>query len=255
MEIIDFNVHITKNGIWFGNDKNCTVDQLINLMNVNGIDKSVIMPLSVNISNEFVASVCSEYPDKLYGFGTISVKGCEQDVEFIKSNNLVGCKFHPRIQGISIFDLHTNGILDILEKEKVPLAICCWPQVHNNNLTNNDVSPFAVEELAKKYPKLVFIILHMGGHKLWDSIFISRANNNIYLDCSYFIDFFKGTSLESDFWEVINKIDEKIIYGSDYPEIDIGSNYRYVKKMAKEKMNNPQKLFYNNAMKIICGSL
>ena len=83
------------------------------------------------------------------------------------------------------------------------------------NLHIQDTSPLAIDVIAKKYPNLVIIYAHMGGHRIWDTCFCIRANANVYTDTSYFTEFFRGTQLEKDFVHILHKCDQKIIYGSD----------------------------------------
>ena len=252
MEIIDFNVHLTENDLWFGK-KVDNIDRFIETLIKCNIKKAVIQPLKVNCNTEYVAKLCNNYPNYFYGFGTISTNDYKNEIDLIIKNKLSGCKFHPRFQNDNILSLDENGIFRELEINNIPIAICCWPQVKNKKLKISDVSPLIIDSMAKKYPKLIFIILHLGGHNLWDAIFCSRSNSNVYLDCSYFFNFFKNTSIEKDFWEIIDKIDEKILYGSDYPEVDIIENLKYVKNRAFKKMRNPEKLFSTNFLKIIEG--
>ena len=249
MEIIDFNIHFTEDEIWFGK-KVYNVKRFIEIMQKGQINKAVIQPLKVNCSTVYVAKLCKTYPEYFYGFGTISVQDYKNEIDLIIKNKLSGCKFHPRFQGDDIFSLDENGVLRELETNNIPISICCWPQVKNRNLKISDVSPLIIDSMAKKYPKLTFIILHLGGHNLWDSIFCARSNDNVYLDCSYFFKFFSNTSLERDFWEIVDKIDEKVLYGTDYPEVDIIKNLEYVKERAYRKMKYPEKLFSKNFLKI-----
>jgi uncharacterized protein len=251
MEIIDFNVHVTPDGHWFGKNNFCNVSDLISEIKNNSVTKAVIMPLKINCSNEYIASLCNKYPNELIGFGTISQSEYKEEIEFIISNNLVGCKFHPRFQNEDIWGLHKKGVLRELENNNIPISICCWPQVNNSNIHIEDISPLIIDKLAKAYPKLLIIIMHMGGHNLWDAVFVARSNENVYLECSYFLNFFKNTSLENDFWSIVNKIDEKVIYGSDFPEINFSTQLKITKEKASEKMKYPEKLFSENAKKIV----
>lgn len=93
----------------------------------------------------------------------------------------------------------------------------------------------------------------MSGHNFWDAIFCARSNKNVYLDCSYFINFFKGTSLENDFWKIINKIDQKLIYGSDFPEINNIDNINYFKSKLNKSAKNTDKsrILYKNINSLI----
>ena len=87
MEIIDFNVHLTENDLWFGKKVN-NIDRFIETLIKCNIKKAVIQPLKVNCNTEYVAKLCNNYPNYFYGFGTISTndyKNERYDDVYIKS--------------------------------------------------------------------------------------------------------------------------------------------------------------------------
>ena len=47
--------------------------------------------------------------------------------------------------------------------------------------------------------------------------------STVFLDCSYYLQAFRGTSLESDFYSLLKTVDRKVIYGSDFPEVSAKS--------------------------------
>lgn len=84
--IIDAHVHRRENGKWFNANHNASVERLIKSLGESEIDKAVVLPIAPFISNEVVAKVCSEYPEKLIGFASVNpldsdaVKKLEEDV-------------------------------------------------------------------------------------------------------------------------------------------------------------------------------
>ena len=93
MEIIDFNVHFSDNGDWFGQE--CDgIEAFIKIMEKSQINKAVILPLKVNCSSHFVIECCRKFPDSFYGFGTISLDNYESEIDLILKNNLKGERNH-----------------------------------------------------------------------------------------------------------------------------------------------------------------
>ena len=76
---------------------------------------------------------------------------------------------------------------------------------------------------------------------------VARSNENVFLDCSYFLKFFKNTSLESDFFNILPSIDRKILYGSDFPEVDI-KNYKeyFIQKTKSINSTKLDNILFNN---------
>ena len=63
---------------------------------------------------------------------------------------------------------------------------------------------------------------HFGGYKLWDALFVAKAHPNIFVDLSYTLLYFRGSSLEKDLGFAIKKLgSHRCIYGSDHPEMKI----------------------------------
>ena len=123
--------------------------------------------------------------------------------------------------------------------------ICGWQQ--SSTICIEDICPLKIDIFAKKYRNIRFIISHLGGHKFWDAFTVARSNENVFLDCSYFLNFFKNTSLEKDFFSMLSSIDRKVLYGSDFPEVDILNYKKYFIQKSKSinltKLNN---ILFNN---------
>jgi predicted TIM-barrel fold metal-dependent hydrolase len=84
-----------------------------------------------------------------------------------------------------------------------------------------------------------------------DAYSIVKSNKNVYLDISYFGNIAAGTSLFQDFCMLINNIDQKIIFGTDFPDVNVReyiSIWMYsLRLLPQEKRDN---IFYNNGCKV-----
>lgn len=249
--IIDGLTHVTKNGRWFNTSHDASLHTLLKNMDKSEISKSVITSFYDFIPNKFIYECQTKHSDRIIGFGSLSIKNLNDDIKEIKNLGLKGIKLHPRIQNISFIDLINSDFLYKVEDLGIPLLICCWPQ--SSKIKINDFTPKNIDLISKKHSNLNIIIGHMSGHNFWDAIFCARSNKNVYLDCSYFINFFKGTSLENDFWKIINKIDQKLIYGSDFPEINNIDNINYFKSKLNKSAKNTDKsrILYKNINSLI----
>ncbi len=249
--MVDCHVHITESGKWYNTSYDASVDTLLKQMDEAGIEKSVILPIYGSTSNKFVAETVKAHKDRLIGFGTTTIDSFVEDIEEIKSLGLQGIKFHPRIQNQTITQWDEAGVLAKLEQMQMPLLVCGWQQTASQVANMKNIQPNVIDVIAKKYKNLKIVIAHMGGHKFLDAFFCARGNANVYLDCSYFFSFFKGTSLEKDALVLFNKLDEKIIFGSDFPEINIAEYKIYITQKADEYRINLDKLMSGNIHKII----
>ena len=249
--IIDCHTHITGNGKWFETGLGSSPEILLAAMKNANIDQSLLLPIYGTITNSGIAEVVKQYPGKFIGFGSIDIATWKSDIEEITHYRLKGIKFHPRMQDQTLFSLENSGALQEMNAKKLPLLICGWQQTSSDHAPMGLIGPVIVDAFAKKYKDMNFIIAHMGGHKFWDAFFCARGNKNVYLDCSYFLKFFRGTSIEKDFWSVVKLIDEKLIYGSDFPEIDMKEYKEYFEKKATLAGLDTEKICYSNFQKAV----
>ena len=247
----DCHVHITENGKWFNTGIDASIKALLTDMDKAKIDKSVVLPIAGIIKNSFVSEIIKQHSDRLIGFGAVSLSTWVQNLAEIEQMNLRGVKFHPRIQNESIINWDNGGILAELEKRSLPLLICGWQQTSAVNADMLSIEPMVIDRVAKKYKNLKIIIAHLGGHKFYDAFFCARGNPNVYLDCSYFFQFFKGTSLEKDALSLMHKADEKVLFGSDFPEVSISEHASYMQAQAQYYEIDLSKMMTSNIYKLI----
>jgi len=234
--IIDAHTHIHPNPKGFGEKYNASVENLINSLENSNVDKTIVLPIYPQISNKFVANSCKKYPEKLIGFASVNplegVKAAEVLEKDIKKYNLKGLKLHPRLQK---FDLKDPQIIPVFQKcadLKIPVVIDAFPGI---NITNNESIPFLIGNIAQIVPNVNIIIAHAGGYKILDTLFVAKSHKNIYLDISYTLFYFQGSSIENDLKFVIKKIGaNRCIYGSDHPELELNNTYDLSVKLLKK---------------------
>jgi len=59
----------------------------------------------------------------------------------------------------------------------------------------------------------------MGGHKVLDFMLLAKRLDNVFLDCSYSLLYYRGSSITDDILYAMRSMRyKKIFYGSDYPD-------------------------------------
>ena len=62
--------------------------------------------------------------------------------------------------------------------------------------------------------------------ELWDALFVAKAHANIFVDLSYTLPYFRGSSLERDLEFAVKKLgSHRCIYGSDHPEMELNKTF------------------------------
>ncbi len=160
-----------------------------------------------NKRNYKVALILDIHSEKwLEAFRKLENKGIEYIV-----------KIHPRISNITKKDFEL--IKEALSKLSYQIIIIDgWffgPQL------NNHVGVELAIYLAFELPEKTIVIAHSGGHKLVETMLLTRPLKNIYYDLSLTQLYFSGSSIESDIDYFIKWSSERIFFGSDYPDFGI----------------------------------
>lgn len=234
--LIDAHVHITENGIWFDTGVDASLRRLLIELENSPISRAIILPINRSVSNEYVAEVCNKYPDKVIGFATVNpLQGKNAVIELeraVNSLGLRGLKLHPRLQEFSPNDSRIVPVIKRAGELGIPIVFDAFPQGPG---LIEDILPLNYDRLAKEVPKARIILAHSGGSRVLDALIVAKANANIYLDISYSMLYYQGSSVAKDFIFAIKKIGvERVIYGSDFPELGIRESFEAVDGMLSD---------------------
>lgn len=204
---IDAHNHIgEKKGVKY------TVEEMIENMNSNLIDKAVVFSFPEQINNQYVAESVNKHPDRLIGFVTINpwhTNAEEEAQKYLKEYNFKGIKLHPLRHGYAINDLELlAGVMNTCQVYKVPLLVYGGASSYS--------IPNMFEELAENYPDVIIIISH-GGQMYATKAVISacQRHSNLYIETSTMFPKRLNSAIEAN-------LTERIIYGSDMPYGDVG---------------------------------
>lgn len=65
------------------------------------------------------------------------------------------------------------------------------------------------------------ILVHAGGLRILEAMLLADLQPNIYLETSFSVDYYRGSSIAQDFAFAFRKLGaERILYGSDFPYVD-----------------------------------
>ena len=251
--IIDAHVNITYNGKWFDTEHDASLARLLDEMDVAGIDQCLLISMPFATTNEYIAEVTEKFPEKFRGLGHLDFAkdNLLTQVDEILSMGLAGVKIHPRMQGIDCNAPHLMELFNYLDDQQTVVMIDGYYQSNNKKVSLLNLQPFKYDLLAKSYPNIRFIISHMGGHRAFDLFFVARSNKNVFIDNSHALKYFYGTSLIQDMVWIMDKLDEKIVFGSDFPEYGLSEYLEHFKEITQDTVTLRKELIYTNLNKII----
>lgn len=244
---------------------NMTKEMLLESMDKYGVDYSLISNIegaefdndqspipekfqkSQKKINEAAIKLAREYPSKIgvLMWAKPSTEGCIKEFEDMISNNrdvVYGIKIHPYHSKIGFDSPKIEAYIKLAEKHGLPVV------VHTD--MGFESSPKKVYHMATKYPKVNFIMVHMGlGTDNREAIELISKLPNLYGDTTWVE--------PENALKMIEKCGiDKLIFGTDNPidGVNTYSNkfYQTYLNDFKNKLSsiNYDKLFYKNAVKL-----
>lgn len=132
-------------------------------------------------------------------------------------DSIHGIKIHPRMQQIPIISRFMESVVECARQIRKPVVIDTLLQSSSIHL--RDLDPYRYDDLAKENQDVTFVLAHSCWPRLLDGYILARSNENIYLDLSYFAGVGGGTGMVADFSTLLSTLDQKVLYGSDYPSV------------------------------------
>lgn len=205
--IIDAHCHLGD-----GRYKKLDINTLLKEMDEQKIQKAVIIPVEEYITvyneegNEYILKAVNENRDKFAGFATVNPWYGSKGIEMLKKyleKGLKGIKLNPSLQGFLLNDRIVYDIVEAAQSYKVPVYFHTGTPVHS--------MPFMLRDVAMSFPKVNFIMGHMGAYDFGNDLITSaKGMDNIYLDTSL--------NLSCTIKMAINNLGaDKVIFGSDAP--------------------------------------
>lgn len=263
MKIIDAHLHTSFKRKDFietakGIRNKFTIEELEKNLKTNNIecvisitsDRTNPTPLEYN----FIINLAKKYRN-IFGVVGINPKKIDKNSikkieEGIKLGLIKGLKVYPGYYYTYPHDKVYYKFYKVAERYKIPVIIHCGDTYKKEALVKY-AHPINVDEVAVNFPKVNFIIAHLGNPWITDAAEVIYKNENVYTDLSGLcigkdISSFTKTKVR----EALDYIDnyDKIIYGSDWPLVNMKSYIKIIKSIIPRQYR--EKVFYENAKKL-----
>jgi len=269
MVTVDFHIHVGKYEmyppwvheyqrkmnpkIYSDYDRYVSSSGILSLLDEAGIEYGVILaeynPMVTGIvPNEYVAEVCSK-SERLIPFASVNpwlmtnpLRKFEEAIERLKMR---GLKIYPSYQHIYPNDKRLYPVYKKAEEFDVPVMFHTGSSIFQGSKIKYS-NPIYLDDLAVDFPDLKIIMAH-GGRGLWyeEAFFLARIHKNVYLEVS-------GLPPKNllKYFPEMEKIPDKIIFGSDFPGAVIKECVEGIKRLhIPESLK--KKILGENAAKIL----
>jgi uncharacterized protein len=241
-KIIDFNIHLTDDGSFEKEqnlslfDASASLDGITQRMSAINIVSGNVMILDTN----FLRGDPSPLLEKIASKGlktTVMIDPRDTDaldlVAEAAIRNVAGIKFHPYFLGLADTDFPLA--IDVAlraEKKGLWVAVCCSYGTKNVFRISGARLIAAISQSLKDTP---LIALHGGGKAILDVMSIAIETPNLFLETSFSIPFWIGSSVEADYVFAMRKIGcHRWIYGSDHPFVTMEDGLREIDGFFKQ---------------------
>jgi predicted TIM-barrel fold metal-dependent hydrolase len=141
-------------------------------------------------------------------------------LDYLVECRVDGIKFHSYVQKIVESDF--SFVLTAAKAAaKRGFFICIDASYGTTRLYDHDNLRLAAL-LIREIHNVPIIILHSGGARCWDAMLLALDRPNVFLETSFTLPYYLGSSIESDLSFIYRKIGvDKVLYASDFPYVSL----------------------------------
>jgi predicted TIM-barrel fold metal-dependent hydrolase len=231
MEFFDSLVHPTPDGQWLQTSFDARLERLIHDMDDGGVHRACLVGIADVMRNEDVMQMARAHPSRLVpiaGFNPTSygdAEAAKEGVAEIARARFAGIKLHCRFNRYDPLDIRALAAVEAAGECGLPAFICTlFRQPTRATLHPADI----VDRLAKACPHTKIVLLHGGASSILDLFELGRMHENLTIDLSFTMLRYANSSLESDMRFMCRNLDQRVTFGSDFPE--------YMPSAAKKKI-------------------
>ena len=184
--------------------------------------------------------------------GNFKTKNFNSYIEKFVNNKINAVKFHRYFQNIKNKDF--DNCLKLVRKiDKLKIPILIDTSYGTEKMYSHDNLEFAIEVLKNTKNSKV-VLLHSGSLKVMEAYLIASKFENVILDTSFSLDYFKEFLIMDDFIRVYSKIGaNRIIFGTDFPYVNLKpslKNFLSIMKKCKFSTSEIKLIACQNSKKL-----
>jgi len=181
----------------------------------------------------------------------------EMTEKHLQQKKCAGIKLYPGYLHHYIYDKMYEPFYALAKKYEKPVAVHTGATARPDALLKYS-HPFTLDEAAYRYPDVQFVMCHFGNPFLSEAAAVAEKNKNVAVDISGILEgnfdedsFYKENAFYIQMlssWLGYPSAWDRIMYGTDFPLVNMEKYISFVKKIVPEKHH--EKVFYENAKRI-----
>jgi hypothetical protein len=218
--IVDAHVHLAASGSAAEDVLKApsSPELLLRQMDRSGIDAAVVLGLPGIQTPEEVLELCGAAPGRLFPLLGIDPRNPNDlaGIENARERGFYGLKLHPRLNRYAVDDSILDPVLTKATEARLAIVLDSLPQCSEIPLERMGCQAF--DRLARRFPNVRLVLAHACAPHVLEAFTLVKANKNAFLDVSFSLDYYAGTSVVDDLAFISDKLDRRTLYGSDFPQ-------------------------------------
>ena len=209
-------------------------------------------------SNDYVAKMRDDNPGLIIqAWGAVDPfkgdRAIEEAKRAVKDLGMLGFHFHPIMGHFSVDDRKLYPLWETINDLKVPVMIDVGTTGMGAGMPGGlgtvirHAHPAAVDRLAADFPELSIVAAHPGWPWTEEMIAVALHKGNVSWELSGWAPKYFSESLKRD---IKNRLQDKIMFGSDYPSIPYERLFKEWKELGYSDALM-EKIFHGNAERIL----
>jgi predicted TIM-barrel fold metal-dependent hydrolase len=234
-------------------------------MDEDGVDFAVMLPVDCTmahgckiVSNEQVAALVDQ-TSRLIGFASVDPNQADSPKQLERAINTLGLRGLKLDPSLQCFDPSSTEkaypLYEACSSLDIPVMLHCGMSWTPSGLARF-AQPALLEEAIQKFPSVNFILAHFGWPWVLEATMLAVKYPNVYLDTAILYsgtpkDALKHVLAEQVGLDVVERsLFNKILFGSNYPRIDMRRFVRGVRELGLS--NGTEKAVLNdNAQRLL----
>lgn len=238
--IFDSLTHVTPDGRWFETGLHASEKELLRQLDEAEVQRAMVVALAGHIENSFVLEVCQRHPTRLVpcaSFNPAAYASAEVACASLRAElrglHYRALKLHPRLNRYDPLDPRCLAVLEEMASWDQPLPVWLDTLFYYRGGKLQKPPVDTIHELVGRFPSLPFILLHGGGSWILQVAEAIRDCPNAFLDISFTLQRYRSSSIAADLRYLLSSFDRRVVFGSDFPEVDIRMALESFREIAK----------------------
>jgi predicted TIM-barrel fold metal-dependent hydrolase len=232
----DSLVHVTRDGRWINGRGDASYARLMTELDRAGVDRACLVGLPGVVDNDYILDCARVSGGRLVPVAGVDpaiashAHGVAAEVEALARAGFAGVKLHPRLGG---YDPTDDRCLEMIRAAAREGMVVFFDTLFRQKAHATAHAADVVDRIAHECAAATIILLHGGGAALLDVAEVVRVHAALVLDLSFTVLHYAGSSVDADVRWVMERLDQRVVVGSDMPEYTPDDAFGRLERLAE----------------------